>query len=99
MNRIVSRLLKTGVLLVVLLFGLLLYVKNSQPVEIDLYVFSLTLPAAVLLLLALLGGVLLGVLVCLPLMSRMKYDNWRLRRAARRDADDSSSSLPPPGSA
>ena len=81
MGRILS-LLKYLLLLVIVLLGLILHTRNSEPVTFDFYFGSLQQPLSLLLVLTLAIGALLGVMAGLPSLFSVKRKLRRLRRKA-----------------
>lgn len=77
-----SRLVKLSLVLVVFLLGLAFHLRNDQLVNFNYYLGSIDLPFSFFLLLALLGGALLGLLACLPLIAGLKRENMKLSRRA-----------------
>jgi uncharacterized integral membrane protein len=80
----VSRLLNFlyGLLLVVVLAaGVLLYVRNREPVVVDLYLAAPQANLALVIAVTLLAGAVFGVLASLPVILRLKRENRMLARS------------------
>jgi len=83
------RIIKLSLVLLALIVGLLLHLKNSQRVAIDYYLGIIELPLSVMLVLAVCAGVVLGVLAGIPILVKLKRENLRLlKRDRRRDLID-----------
>ena len=67
-----ARLLKAVFFFLVLVFGLVLHVKNDQLVTVNYYLGSAELPVAFLISLTLLCGAFLGILVSLAIIFSLK---------------------------
>ncbi len=80
---------------VLLLIGLALAAVNNDPVRVDYYLGSANLSLALTLVLALLIGALLGIVVSLGLITRLKLQNMRLRRSLHRRQRDASTPISP----
>lgn len=79
--RWIQRLLVVVVLLLVLIFGLLFSLQNSQSVPLDLLVLQLQArPIAVWLLATFAFGGLIGLLVGSVALLRLQASRYRLRR-------------------
>ena len=65
MQRILG-LLRLLVLIFVVVFGLILHLRNSSPVTLDLYFFKVTQPLSLLLAMTVAIGGVLGMLAALP---------------------------------
>jgi putative membrane protein len=77
------RVLKVFFLLVVVLVGLELHVKNPQPVVIDYYLGTVQLPVSLLIACMLLLGAVLGVLVNLSVVVRLRRKISELKRSLK----------------
>ena len=75
-----SRLVKLSIFLFVVLIGLLFHLRNDHWVVIDYYLGTQEFPVSFIIVIALIIGVMLGVLVSLPLHFRLKRENARLLR-------------------
>jgi putative membrane protein len=78
-----SRILSAIALLVLIGAGITFTVLNPQQVTLNYLLGSLQLPLALLVVLVLAVGAVLGLLVAGFLILRLKRDNRRLRRASR----------------
>jgi len=77
------RILTYIALLLLILLGITFAGLNADPVVINYYIGSSQLPLSLLLVMALVGGGLLGLLVSLILYIRLKSANLRLRQRLR----------------
>ncbi|MGH8469025.1 MAG: LapA family protein [Gammaproteobacteria bacterium] len=77
------RVLKVMFLLVVVLVGFELHVKNHQLVVIDYYLGTLQLPVSLLIACMLLLGAVLGVLVNLSVVVRLRRKIGELKRSLK----------------
>ncbi|OOO02994.1 MAG: Lipopolysaccharide assembly protein A [Chromatiales bacterium USCg_Taylor] len=77
------RVLKVFFLLVVVLVGLELHVKNHQLVVIDYYLGTVQLPVSLLIACMLLLGAVLGVLVNLSVVVRLRRKIGELKRSLK----------------
>jgi len=67
-------------LAVVLAAGVLLYVRNREPVVVDFYLAAAQSSLALVIAVTLLAGAVFGVLASLPVILRLKRENRRLAR-------------------
>ncbi len=77
------RVLKVIFLLFVVLVGLELYVKNPQLVAVDYYLGTVQLPVSLLIACMLLVGAVLGVLVNLSVVVRLRRKIGELKRSLK----------------
>jgi putative membrane protein len=77
---IMSRILKFVFVLLVMIIGLAFHLRNDQPVDLDFYLGSISLPFSLYIIVALCVGALLGGLAVLPRLLRLKTENARLRK-------------------
>ena len=70
-------------LLLVVIAGLALYARNSDPVVVDYYLRQVEAPLFLALVGALVVGVFLGLLACAPLLVKSRYKNAGLKRIIR----------------
>lgn len=77
------KLIKFILLLGVALLGAGFASINPEPVVVNFYLYDLTVPLGLLVLVAVGVGAVLGVFSSLLLMARARRDNQRLRRQAR----------------
>jgi putative membrane protein len=77
------RLISLLIFLIVLITGAAFTKVNSDPVTLNYYFGSLTLPLSGLVLIALIMGVLLGALAVSLATLRLRYDNRRLKKQAK----------------
>ena len=82
------RVLKILLILLVMAAGAIFAVLNPHPVRVDYYFGRLELPLAVVVVSALGGGALLGMLAGLSAVLGMKRENARLRRRERLTAEE-----------
>jgi putative membrane protein len=83
MSRYVKRVLYSILFIVVLIAGLLFFVKNNQPVEFNYIAGVKELPVSILLLSSLCAGVLLGLAASVPVILRLKQQKSRLEKQIR----------------
>lgn len=71
---------------IVILFAAFAY-NNAEPVSVDLFIYQINIPLAVLLLLTLIMGVALGYMLNLYALFRLKRKIYRLnnKKAALKD--------------
>ncbi len=84
------RLLGFLLLLVLVVLGLSFAVLNSEPVALNYYFGYRDIPLSMIVVLSLVAGALIGVLVSLGMILRLKQQAAGLRRklrAAEKDAD------------
>ena len=84
------RLLGFLLLLVLVVLGLSFAVLNSEPVALNYYFGYRDIPLSMIVVLSLVAGALIGVLVSLGMILRLKRQAAGLRRklrAAEKDAD------------
>lgn len=77
------RVLKVFFLLLIVLVGLELHIKNPQPVVIDYYLGTVQLPVSLLIACMLLLGAVLGVLVNLSVVVRLRRKISELKRSLK----------------
>ncbi len=77
------RVLKVIFLLVIVLVGLELHVKNHQLVVVDYYLGTVQLPVSLLIACTLLLGAVLGVLVNLNVVVRLRRKIGELKRSLK----------------
>ena len=75
-----SRLLKVGIFMFVLLVGLIFHLRNEQNVVFDYYLGTLELPLSAGFVIVLAIGVALGALAGVPALLKLKRENARLLR-------------------
>lgn len=85
MQRIVA-LLRLLAIVVIILGGLVLHMRNAEPVTLDLYFVRIDQPLSLILAVSLLVGALLGILGALPGLLAGRRANRRLRRELRAQA-------------
>ncbi len=84
------RLLGFLLLVVLVVLGLSFAVLNSQPVALNYYFGARDIPLSMIVVVSLAAGALMGVLVSLGTIIRLKQQAGSLRRrmrAAQKDAD------------
>ncbi len=74
------RILTTALFIVIFFVALIFSVLNFQTVEIDLYFFTLSLPLTIALTIELFAGILIGYLVALVNMMKLKAQYSQLSR-------------------
>jgi putative membrane protein len=76
--------LRVGLWLIVLgicfVIGIVFSAPNLNPVPLDFYLATVQLPLAVVILVALALGAVLGVMFTLAWLVRLRYTNHRLRK-------------------
>ncbi len=77
------RIIRFMVVLVIILAGLAIHLRNDQPVLFDYYLGHLELPFSLFLIIGICSGVVLGILAGLPLLLRMKRQRDRLASRIR----------------
>jgi putative membrane protein len=85
MHRIIG-LLRLLALLLIVLVGLVLHTRNSQPVTLDLYFLKVTQPLSLLLAVTVALGALLGIVAAIPRLLSGRRVNRRLRRELKQQA-------------
>ena len=78
-----SRMLTIITLLLVVIAGLALYARNSDPVVVDYYLRQFEAPLFLIVVGALFVGAVLGLLACLPLIVKLRFKNADLRKTIR----------------
>ncbi|MEX2353487.1 MAG: LapA family protein [Gammaproteobacteria bacterium] len=77
------RIIRFIVILVIILAGLAIHLRNDQPVSLDYYLGQLELPFSLFLILGVCSGIVLGMLAGLPLLIRIKRDRDKLASRIR----------------
>lgn len=75
-----SRILKLGFVLLVMVAGLAFHLRNDHPVALDFYLGSISLPFSLYVISALCIGALLGILSVMPRLYWLKRQNATLQR-------------------
>lgn len=75
-----ARLFQIIFALLIIFFGLAFHVKNDSPVSLDFYVRTLDVPLSWVAVAAFALGVMLGLLVMLNTLLRLKIEIKRLRK-------------------
>lgn len=75
-----SRILKLGFVLLVMVVGLAFHLRNDHPVMLDFYLGSVSLPFSLYVIGAVCIGALLGILSVLPRLFWLKRENASLQR-------------------
>ncbi len=83
MSHFVMRIIYAIIFIIVLITGLLFFVKNNQVMEFNYIVGSKELPVSFLLFASLCMGVLLGLIASLPVIVRLKRQKSRLEKQIR----------------
>ena len=83
MSQSIRQILYACLFIIILIAGLVFFVKNSQELEFNYVVGSVTLPLSLLILLSLLAGVLLGLLAVTPALLRQRRRIARLEKQAQ----------------
>jgi len=77
------RIIRFVVVMIVVISGLAVHLRNDQPVVFDYYLGNFELPFSLFLIVALCCGVLIGIVTLFPLIVRLKNENNRLISRAR----------------
>ena len=80
MSHALKRIIYISVFVIVLLAGLLFFVKNNQAVELNYIAGSIELPFSVLMLVSLFTGAILGILATMPMLLKFKHQKSRLEK-------------------
>jgi uncharacterized membrane protein YciS (DUF1049 family) len=83
MSQSIKQIIYVGLFIIVLIAGLVFFGKNSQEVEFNYVIGSITLPLSLLILLVLFAGVMLGWLSVAPLLLRQRRKIGRLEKQVR----------------
>lgn len=78
-----KRIVYTILFIIVLVSGLLFFVKNNQVEEFDYIIGSKELPLSILLLTSLVTGAILGILATVPLILRLNHQKKRLEKQVK----------------
>ena len=74
------RLLSLLVLSLIACLGVSFAILNAEPVKVEYYIGSRSVPLSFLLVGVLIIGMILGLLTTLPTLLKLKFENRRLRR-------------------
>ncbi len=80
MSDMLKRIFYTGIFLLVLLLGLILFSKNNQQLTFDYLLGSWDLSLAWLLFFSFCIGAVIGILAWLPVFVRLKRDKRKLEK-------------------
>ena len=83
MSQSIKKIIYTCLFIIVLIAGLVFFLKNSQELEFNYAIGTISLPLSLLILLVLLAGVILGWLSMLPLLLRQRRRIGKLEKQAR----------------
>jgi len=83
MSQFIKRVLYSILFIVVLITGLLFFVKNNQVVEFNYITGIKELPVSLLLFASLCMGVLLGLAASIPVIIRLRQQKLKLERQIR----------------
>lgn len=83
MSRFIKRILYAILFIVVLIAGLLFFVRNNQVVEFNYIAGVKELPVSFLLFSSLCAGVLLGLAASVPVILRLKQQKSKLEKQIR----------------
>ena len=78
-----KRIVYTILFIIILVSGLLFFVKNNQVEEFDYIIGSKELPLSILLLASLVTGAILGILATVPLILRLNHQKKRLEKQVK----------------
>ena len=73
-----SQILKLCVILLVMLIGVAFHLVNDQSVELNYYLGMIELPFSFVVAAAVCLGAVLGILASLPILFRLKRENYKL---------------------
>lgn len=83
MRQSIKQILYACLFIIVLIAGLIFFVKNSQPLEFNYVIGTISLPLSLLLLLVFIVGIIFGWVSMLPLLLRQRRRIGRLEKQAR----------------
>jgi len=83
MSRFIKRILYAVIFIIVLILGLLFFVKNNQIMEFNYIAGSKDLPVSFLIFASLCMGILLGLVASFPVIFRLKQKNTKLEKQIR----------------
>ncbi|WP_241651592.1 LapA family protein [Pseudoalteromonas sp. PS5] len=72
--------LKKGLAVVAILIAFLVGTQNPQVVGVNFVIASAELPLATLMSICLAFGIMIGLLVTAPVLSKLKWQNHRLKK-------------------
>ena len=75
-----TRILKFGFLLLVMFIGLAFHLRNNQPVDLNYYIGTISLPFSLYVIASLCVGALLGGLAVLPRLLWLRRENARMSK-------------------
>ena len=78
-----KRIVYTILFIIVLVSGLLFFIKNNQVEEFNYIIGSKELPLSILLLTSLVAGAILGILATVPLILRLNHQKRRLEKQVK----------------
>ena len=78
-----KRIIYSILFIVVLVCGLLFFVKNNQLQAVDYIIGSVELPLSILLLTSLAIGAVLGIIATVPLILRLNHQKSRLEKQVK----------------
>lgn len=73
--------LKKGLAVVAILIAFLVGTQNPQVVGVNFVIASAELPLATLMSICLAFGIMIGLLVTAPVLSKLKWQNHRLKKS------------------
>lgn len=83
MTQSFKRIIYMLLFIVVLVCGLLFFVKNNQLQEVNYIIGSIELPLSILLLASLAIGAILGIIATVPIMLRLNHQKSRLEKQVK----------------
>jgi lipopolysaccharide assembly protein A len=83
MSQSIKRIIYIGLFGIVLIGGLLFFVKNNQLQEFNYIIGSVELPLSILLLTSLAIGAILGIAATIPLILRLNHQKSRLEKQVK----------------
>lgn len=76
----IMRILTFILIIIIAIFGLSFALLNATPVSFNYYVGTVTLSLSLLLILCLGLGIIVGMILLIPSLIRLKNNNYRLRK-------------------
>lgn len=83
MTQSFKRIIYMLLFIVVLVCGLLFFVKNNQLQEVNYIIGSIELPLSILLLASLAIGAILGIIATVPIILRLNHQKSRLEKQVK----------------
>ena len=83
MSHFITRVIYAIIFIIVLITGLVFFIKNNQAIEFNYIIGSRDFPVSILLFASLCFGVLLGLVVTLPVIVQLRHKNKKLGKLIR----------------